>query len=334
MVIERQNTIVITFIERDTPRPNAYDIHEWIHNTLKILPEDIAALQLNGITRQVYIKCKAQAIVEKILLDTNGESYYIHEGGQRTKVTIDSAGLGIRYVKVYNLPTEVPNHNIKVSLETFGNVVEINEDVWSGNFRYSVPNGVRTVKIALKKHIPSYQDIAGHRALITYTGQPVTCALCSLTGHLRADCPTKKRLIPSTPDAPVWTALVQNKLIQPRVPCNLTENVNPPPERTIDTTQTTSNNIPIASVPEPEENKNSKHTRPTVFENKDNTDDSNMTPPSPSLLEIPNELKNVSIGETRTSINKSCLMLSFRCSVYLLTYNRVMTRQRDSVQLK
>lgn len=192
MVIERQNTIVITFIERDTPRPNACDIHEWIHNTLKILPEDIAALQLNGITRQVYIKCKAQALVEKILLDTNGESYYIHEGGQRTKVTIDSAGLGIRYVKVYNLPTEVPNHNIKVSLETFGNVVKI-EDVWSGNFRYSVPNGVRTVKIALKKHIPSYQDIAGHRALITYTGQPVTCALCSLTGYLRADCPTKKK---------------------------------------------------------------------------------------------------------------------------------------------
>ncbi|PSN31146.1 hypothetical protein C0J52_24089, partial [Blattella germanica] len=112
MVIERQNTIVITFIERDTPRPTAYDIYEWIHNTLKILPEDIAALQLNGITIQVYIKCKAQALVEKILLDTNGESYYIHERGQRTKVTIDSAGLGIRYVKVYNLPTEVPNHNI------------------------------------------------------------------------------------------------------------------------------------------------------------------------------------------------------------------------------
>ena len=87
----------------------------------------------------------------------------------------------------------------------------------------------------------------------------------------------------------MWTALVQNKLIQPRVPCNLTENVNPPPERTIDTTQTTSNNIPIASVPEPEENKNSKHT--TVFENKDNTDDSSMTPPSPSLLEIPDEQK-------------------------------------------
>ncbi|PSN48018.1 hypothetical protein C0J52_23474, partial [Blattella germanica] len=244
---------------------------------------------------------KAQVLVEKILLDTNGESYYIHEGGQRTKVTIDSAGLGIRYVKVYNLPTEVPNHNIKVSLETFGNVVEINEDVWSRNFRYSVPNGVRTVKIALKKHIPPYQDIAGHRALIT-------CALCSLTGHLRADCPTNKRLIQRMPDAPVWTALVQNKLIQSRVP--LTENVNPPPERIIDTTQTTSNNIPIVSVPEPEENKNSKHT--TIFENKDNTDDSSMTPSSPSLLEIPDEQINVSKGETaniplNTDVNKQIL---------------------------
>ncbi|PSN52480.1 hypothetical protein C0J52_11236 [Blattella germanica] len=103
MVIERQNTIVITFIERDTPRPNAYDIHEWIHNTLKILPEGIAALQLNGITRQVYIKCKAQALVEKILLDTNVESYYIQEGGQRTKFTIDSAGLGIRRSELLHL---------------------------------------------------------------------------------------------------------------------------------------------------------------------------------------------------------------------------------------
>lgn len=86
--------------------------------------------------------------------------------------------------------------------------------------------------------------------------------------------------------------------------------MNPPPERTIDTTQTTSNNIPIASVPEPEENKNSKHS--TVFENKDNTDDSSMTPPSPSLLEIPDEQKNVSKGETAnipldTGVNKQIL---------------------------
>lgn len=86
--------------------------------------------------------------------------------------------------------------------------------------------------------------------------------------------------------------------------------MNPPPERTIDTTQTTSNNIPIASVPEPEENKNSKHT--TVFENKDNTDDSSMTPPSPSLLERPDEQKNVSKGETAnipvdTDVNKQIL---------------------------
>lgn len=292
MVIERQNTIVITFVERDAPRPSAYDIHEWIHDTLRLPYEEIAALQLNGITRQIYIKCKTATTVDTIIRDTNGESFFVHEGGHRSRLTIDSAGMGIRYIKVYNLPTEVPNHNIGLHLEPYGHVLDIIDDVWSGQFRYAVPNGVRTVKIALKKHIPSYQDIAGHRVLITYAGQPITCALCHVTGHLRADCPKQRK---RTSDTPTWTPLAHRPLIQPRTSLSPVDQDNFPPLPVAPTTTTlmaTDPDVPTAANVMPVTSDNPDQVNPMAGPSDSATTDNLMD----STPEVPADVVSAADG--------------------------------------
>lgn len=55
-------------------------------------------------------------------------------------------------------------------------------------------NGVQTVEMRLKQHLPSSMNIAGNDALISYGGEPQICYRCNETGHQRQDCPRGKRL--------------------------------------------------------------------------------------------------------------------------------------------
>ena len=44
----------------------------------------------------------------------------------------------------------------------------------------------------LAKHLPSQMNIAGHRALPSYDGQPVTCYGCGDCGHINQACPWRQ----------------------------------------------------------------------------------------------------------------------------------------------
>ena len=50
-------------------------------------------------------------------------------------------------------------------------------------------NGVKVIMMKLAKHLPSQMNIAGHRTLPSYDGQPVTCYGCGDSGHINQACP-------------------------------------------------------------------------------------------------------------------------------------------------
>lgn len=219
MIVERKNTLVISFVDRDVPKPTPFELHEWIYEVFHFEEHELEAIQVNNFTRQVYIKCTEQERVQKAITDTNGESTFLHSNGQRSRVTITTAGLGFRVVKLYHVPVELDAEIIKTKLAQFGTVLSLTMDIW-GSVRYKIRNGVRTVKLELTKHIPSYIDIGSGRSFVSYEGQPSTCAFCNSPGHLRNDCP-RRRVIPQTPrsaDPPTWAQLVNGALPCRRVP--------------------------------------------------------------------------------------------------------------------
>jgi hypothetical protein len=119
----RQNTLFCSF-DRRYPRLSAYDIHEWVGTTLNLHVQDVSILQIDGAQRQVYVKLREYQKILDILESTNGEGTVRHSTGEVSKVRIEAAGLGIKRVRLTNLPQETTNRAIQLALGKFGDVKE------------------------------------------------------------------------------------------------------------------------------------------------------------------------------------------------------------------
>jgi hypothetical protein len=108
---ERQNTLVCIF-DPKSPRISAYNIHEWIFDSLRLEEDDLFMIQVDGPKRHVYIKFKNTDKLQQILSDSKAQHDYKHENGELSKVQIEHAGMGIRTIRIANVPPEVSERAI------------------------------------------------------------------------------------------------------------------------------------------------------------------------------------------------------------------------------
>jgi len=208
---DRTNTLVCIF-DQSGPRISAYNIHEWIHESLRLMEEDIQVIQVDGPRRRVFIKFYNEDRMNEILQDTKGACEYKYNG-EISQVVVETAGLGIKRIRLAGLPPEVKEVTIKVKLSKYGEIVNIRDEMWAAAYRYKVHNGVRIVEIKLKQHMPSNLTIAGNDVMMTYDGQPPTCFRCNEPGHQKIDCPRRQRLAPpSLGQRSTWADIVSNTI--------------------------------------------------------------------------------------------------------------------------
>jgi hypothetical protein len=181
---ERQQMIVCAFGQR-SPRVPAFDIHEWVYETLHLQEHEVAMIQIDGPLRHVYIKFRDPQTMQALLTATQGQEDFRHENGEISKVRIEAVGLGMRRVRVACQPPEMEDTALKMALGAFGEIRDIQPEMWPNAYRYRVPNAVRVVSKSLVKHIPSHVVVAGHRGLISYEEKPTTCYNCNEPGHLK-----------------------------------------------------------------------------------------------------------------------------------------------------
>jgi len=189
---ERQQTIVCAFDQR-SPRVSAFDIQEWIYETLHLEEHEIVMVQIDGLRRHVYIKFREPQRILAILTVTQGQVDFRHENGEISKVRIEAVELGTRRVRMASLPPEVEDKTFKMAMGTYGKIRDIQPETWSKAYRYRVHSGARVVSMSLTKHIPSHVVVAGYRALISYEGQPATCHSCNEPGLLKTACPHRRQ---------------------------------------------------------------------------------------------------------------------------------------------
>src|SRR5215475_7564671 len=96
---ERRNTVVCTF-DLVSPRMTASDVHDWIHEVLKLPENDVRMIQIDGTKRQVFIKLAEQTSVLNLLQATNGQVHCKHNNGEITQVTISEAAVGTKRIRI------------------------------------------------------------------------------------------------------------------------------------------------------------------------------------------------------------------------------------------
>jgi hypothetical protein len=115
---------------------------------------EVAMVQVNGPRRQVYIKFREYKKMREILMATNGHGELRHTNGEISKVRIEAAGLGIRRVRIANLPTDVPDRVIRMGMGTYREVKEVQAENWPRAYRHSVANGIRIAVGILAQYTP------------------------------------------------------------------------------------------------------------------------------------------------------------------------------------
>jgi len=93
-----------------------------------------------------------------------------------------------------NFPPEVLEEIIRTTKARYGEVNDLQAESSSRILLYKLANGFRIVVMTLTKHIPSNITIAGHRTLVSYEGQLMTCYRCHETGHFHQACLMRRRV--------------------------------------------------------------------------------------------------------------------------------------------
>ena len=188
---ERQQTMVCIFYPT-SPRISAYEIHEWIHDQLQVSEQSLTMIQIDGVKRHVFMKFVDDIYIENILQSMIGSAEYGHVTREISVVRLEVASVGMRRIRIANLPPEVIERSIRAALVSYGETVSIQDDIWLKAYRYKVANGIKVIMMKLAKHLPSQMNTAGHGELPSYDGQPVTCYACGDSGHINQACPRRR----------------------------------------------------------------------------------------------------------------------------------------------
>lgn len=228
----RVNTLWCEF-DSTTEKPTSRECLRWILDDIpnsdltSNLEDKIVGIQYDPLG--FFIKFNNSEIAQNIIVTFNGESKIKKENGIITKIKIRHAGIGTRHLRILRLPFEMSNEIIIRSLSEFGDVIgNVYDEYWSeeiaGKYK-RFKNGNRFVQCNLKKHIPSFINVQGIKALITYDGQPKTCAYCGKSDHLIANC--ERRIIKES-NKKTYSSVLTNR--QPSIEIENEFQQSPPPQ--------------------------------------------------------------------------------------------------------
>ena len=82
-------------------------------------------IQIDGPRRHVYIKFRNPQRMQALLTESQGQRDFRHDNGEISKVRIEAVGLGVLQVRMANLPSEVADTTLKMTLAVYGEIRDI-----------------------------------------------------------------------------------------------------------------------------------------------------------------------------------------------------------------
>lgn len=177
-----ERTFVVNF--RVIPaRVKNQDIFDFMQHKLGFEFTQIRHLQItNG---RVFVGTDSPQIAQDIVQEHNMKHQHEHEGKSYTiPISMEDGSIEVR---IHDLRPRVTNKQLAQRMLEYGEVLSIREEVWK-DFLPGVPNGVRIVRMTLRKAVSSYITVDNCMILVTYKGQVAACKHCNRNVHYTLKC--------------------------------------------------------------------------------------------------------------------------------------------------
>ncbi len=185
-----RKTTVLFVWDAGAPPITSLGVHEFLKNEVRLEEADLVGIQVDIPLKKVWVKFVAEDLCFDVV--QHGRYEYKHGNGEISIVRAQGAGLGSRLVRVFRLPFEVSNLKLSAELSKYGKVIGgVQDERFDDKHVFKVRTGVRRARVEISQHIPSYITVDNQKCLVMYAGQPATCGICNLPGHLRKQCPEK-----------------------------------------------------------------------------------------------------------------------------------------------
>lgn len=196
----RKNTVVLNL--RSIPKRLTHlDVHLLIQNCIGVTVDQVVAIHYDMLKNVVFLKLAREDLAEKIADKFVNGIKFLDAATSKEYIVPITREMGLTSVRVHQIPIDVPNSLIVSALSLYGTVVgNVVNETFGQHMPYaSVYSGVRSVRMTIKKPIPSFVEIDGEKTLVTYTGQIKTCMRCGSSDHFKAECTVVKQ--PNMPAA-------------------------------------------------------------------------------------------------------------------------------------
>lgn len=188
VAMEIVNTIQFQF-PVGSPPPSWAEIAEF----MKRLNSDLMQMEAAYKTPQkksLCVKFKSLEAMEQTLQQNHELLKFRYANGITVDVHMCTAGRNNAYVRVFDLPPEIPDNALSRIFSAYGKVGSIvREKFPAGMGLDHLHNGVRGVYVDIEHEFPPSLEICNWRARIFYEGLKNRCFSCNQEGHRRDSCP-------------------------------------------------------------------------------------------------------------------------------------------------
>ncbi|KAJ4446529.1 hypothetical protein ANN_13225 [Periplaneta americana] len=185
--------------EATAKKPSAYEIHQWLVETMRVNTDQVDTIQLHNREFAIYLKLVSVTLYNKLLNEHKGDKMFKYESGEEIQIVVSAADIQSTTVRIFNLPPEIPNIIISNTLSKYGQIHDIRSEKWNDQYPLPVNNGVKAIKMDIKIPIPTLLKIGMYTASLNYPGQIQVCFRCGEPGHFKQDCKQQFTTLPIRP---------------------------------------------------------------------------------------------------------------------------------------
>lgn len=196
-----KNTLAFQF-PQGAPAPSLVEMARFVKN----LDADLDSMETSyklSEEKCVCVKFKSLQAMKEAQTQIPEICVFRYSNGEKVEVKMAIAGCCTKYVRIFDLPPEVPDSEISAVLGRYGIVKRTVREKFPADLGLNLFTGVRGVYLDIKKVVPASLYFLNRKGRIFYEGLKQRCYMCKEEGHLKVDCPQKSGVKSSINAIPV-----------------------------------------------------------------------------------------------------------------------------------